>query len=154
MVKSHRLPEPRLAAFRPVDSRRGLPVVERLLMLPLPAPAVLRGVFCRRAGALAAGLAYRSSPGFACTAAAARRARHSLAADDLVEITLPLPRGGVLIDQSEFFSIQFFEEFFPRDFLERTGAVARKIDPQNSGIIPLPRVLFTTAGRPPRASAH
>lgn len=91
MVKSHRLPEPHLAAFRPVDSRRGLPVVERLLMLPLPAPAVLRGVFCRRAGALAAGLAYRSSPGFACSAAAARRARHSLAADDLVEITLPPP---------------------------------------------------------------
>ena len=152
MVKSHRLPEPRLAAFRPAHFCRGLPVVERLLMLPLPAPAVLRGVFCRRAGALAAGLAYRSSPGFACSAAAARRACHSLAADDLVEITLP--RGGVLIDQSEFFSIQFFEEFFPRDFLERTGAVARKIDPQNSGIIPLPRVLFTTAGRPPRASAH
>lgn len=51
----------------------------------------------------------------------------------LLKLLFRPPRGGVLIDQSEFFSIEFFEEFFPRDFLQRTGAaVARKIDPQNS----------------------
>ena len=51
----------------------------------------------------------------------------------LLKLLFRPPRGGVLIDQSEFFSIEFFEEFFPRDFLQRTGAaVARKIDPENS----------------------
>jgi len=156
MVKSHRLPEPRLAAFRPVDFRGGFAGGRTLACAPLACadgfarrffvvlPVRLRPVsLLARPPDLPAPLRLRAAPVTVSELTT------------LLKLLFGPPRGGVVINESEFFSIEFFEEFFPRDFLERTGAaVARKIDPQNSGIIPLPRVLFTTAGRPPRASTH
>ena len=51
-----------------------------------------RRLFCRRAGALAAGFTRGAAAGFArCAALAGGPCGHSLAADDLVEITLPPP---------------------------------------------------------------
>jgi hypothetical protein len=101
------------------------------------ARAPARGLFCRSAGALAAGFTRGAAAGFGrCAALTGGASGHTLAADDLVEITLLPARGGFLIDQSESLAIELVEEFLPRDLLQRPGAaISRKIDPQDSRII-------------------
>jgi hypothetical protein len=97
----HRLREPRLTVLRAVDFRAEvLPVLERLRALPLSAPAVWRGVFLATVPERLRPLSLRARP-------------------PELRAPLRLPAVLSLVDQSEFLAIEFLEEFFSRDFLQR-----------------------------------
>src|SRR6185437_12752702 len=60
-----------------------------------------------------------------------------LAAHQFVEIALLAFGGLFLIHEGESLLVEFFEKFVPRNFFQLGGtAIARKVDPEDTGIVP------------------